>query len=253
MKLTNEIKTLILQHAQNAAPNEACGLLIEDARCRLHYQPCANIASEPETAFAIPPENWLIAEQFGQVVAIVHSHPNGLPHLSLADRQMQVSLALPFVLVANGEIRVIEAVSPLRGRVFDYGRFDCGSLVRDAFLLCGIELADGIRGDIDEDIATEALEAQLKRTELQPIMIAFEPTIHDLKPMDVMLFSIKGKPSHLGLYLGEGQMLHHPWQGLSRREELHQGWQNRLASIWRHPNLPSWALDAVKEDLLLEV
>ena len=36
------------------------------------------------------PEDWLRAEMQGEIVALVHSHPGGLPWLSEPDRRLQV-------------------------------------------------------------------------------------------------------------------------------------------------------------------
>lgn len=40
---------------------------------------CVNISGEPEVYFRMAPEDWLQAEMQGEIVALVHSHPGGLP------------------------------------------------------------------------------------------------------------------------------------------------------------------------------
>ncbi|WXN01877.1 hypothetical protein WHU36_26010 [Escherichia coli] len=42
----------------------------------------------------LSPEDWLRAEMQGEIVALVHSHPGGLPWLSEADRRLQMKSAL---------------------------------------------------------------------------------------------------------------------------------------------------------------
>lgn len=42
---------------------------------------CVNISGEPEAYFRMSPEDWLQAEMQGEIVALVHSHPGGLPWL----------------------------------------------------------------------------------------------------------------------------------------------------------------------------
>ena len=49
------------------------------------------------------PEDWLQAEMQGEIVALVHSHPGGLPWLSEADRRLQVQSDLPWWLVCRGQ------------------------------------------------------------------------------------------------------------------------------------------------------
>lgn len=48
------------------------------------------------------PEDWLRAEMQGEIVALVHSHPGGLPWLSETDRRLQVQSDLPWWLVCRG-------------------------------------------------------------------------------------------------------------------------------------------------------
>lgn len=66
------------------------------------YFPCVNISGEPEAYFRMSPEDWLQAEMQGEIVALVHSHPGGLPRLSEADRRLQVQSDLPWWLVCRG-------------------------------------------------------------------------------------------------------------------------------------------------------
>ncbi|STI65903.1 tail assembly protein [Escherichia coli] len=67
------------------------------------YLPCVNISAEPEAYFRIAPEDWLQAEMQGEIVALVHSHPGGLPWLSEADRRLQIKSALPGGWSAGGK------------------------------------------------------------------------------------------------------------------------------------------------------
>ena len=58
------------------------------------------------------PEDWLQAEMQGEIVALVHSHPGGLPWLSEADRRLPVSythlyLATHPVLIERDEFEAV--------------------------------------------------------------------------------------------------------------------------------------------------
>ncbi|WP_353885283.1 Mov34/MPN/PAD-1 family protein [Escherichia coli] len=55
--------------------------------------------------FSYRTEDWLRAEMQGEIVALVHSHPGGLPWLSEADRRLQIKSALPWWLVCRGDIQ----------------------------------------------------------------------------------------------------------------------------------------------------
>ncbi|HCB7437020.1 TPA: C40 family peptidase, partial [Escherichia coli] len=89
----------------------------------------------------------LRAEMQGEIVALVHSHPGGLPWLSEADRRLQVQSDLPWWLVCRGAIHKFRCVPHLTGRLFEHGVTDCYTLFRDAYHLAGIEMPDFHRED----------------------------------------------------------------------------------------------------------
>lgn len=111
------------------------------------YFPGVNISGEPEDYFRMAPEDWLQAEMQGEIVALVHSHPGGLPWLSEADRRLQVQSDLPWWLVCRGAIHKFRCVPHLTGRRFEHGVTDCYTLFRDAYHLAGIEMPNFHRGD----------------------------------------------------------------------------------------------------------
>ncbi|HHV0246285.1 TPA: C40 family peptidase, partial [Escherichia coli] len=84
-----ETESAILAHALRCAPAESCGFVVRAPEGE-RYFPCVNISGEPEDYFRMAPEDWLQAEMQGEIVALVHSHPGGLPWLSEADRRLQV-------------------------------------------------------------------------------------------------------------------------------------------------------------------
>ncbi|EIG6039429.1 phage tail protein, partial [Escherichia coli] len=141
-----QTESAILAHARRCAPAESCGFVISTPEGE-RYQPCVNISAEPEAYFRITPEDWLQAQMQGEIVALVHSHPGGLPWLSEADRRLQIKSALPWWLVCRGEIHRFRCVPHLTGRRFEHGVTDCYTLFRDAYHLAGITLPDFVRED----------------------------------------------------------------------------------------------------------
>lgn len=78
----------ILAHAQASRPQECCGLVIRTHQhCR--YIPCTNFAASPCQNFVISPEDFLHATTNGEILALVHSHPEGPSSLSEADKTTQ--------------------------------------------------------------------------------------------------------------------------------------------------------------------
>ncbi len=141
-----QTESAILAHARRCAPAESCGFVISTPEGE-RYIPCVNISAEPEAYFRIAPEDWLRAEMQGEIVALVHSHPGGLPWLSEVDRRLQIKSALPWWLVCRGEIHRFRCVPHLTGRRFAHGVTDCYTLFRDAYHLAGTEMPDFHRED----------------------------------------------------------------------------------------------------------
>ncbi|WP_247172408.1 C40 family peptidase, partial [Escherichia coli] len=83
-------ESAILAHARRCAPAESCGFVVRTPEGE-RYFPCVNISGEPEAYFRMSPEDWLQAEMQGEIVALVHSHPGGLPWLSEAVAYSRVS------------------------------------------------------------------------------------------------------------------------------------------------------------------
>ena len=67
---------------------------------------------------------------------------------------------------------------------------------------------------------------------------------------DVVLTAYGGHANHAALYLGGGEILHHAYNQLSRREVYNQWWQERTHSVWRHPEFEPAMMRAVENDLL---
>ena len=69
-----KFKEAAKQHALQKAPNESCGIVVNDV-----YYPCKNISDTPKDNFAIHPKDFLKARSHGKIQYIVHSHPSGTP------------------------------------------------------------------------------------------------------------------------------------------------------------------------------
>jgi proteasome lid subunit RPN8/RPN11 len=80
-----EIRHALAEHAQEEAPNEACGLLLlRDGRAE-RYERGRNAVSSPfRFELDIDPEVWF-AEDEGYELAVFHSHPASPPRPSRTD------------------------------------------------------------------------------------------------------------------------------------------------------------------------
>ncbi|STP46003.1 phage tail assembly protein [Escherichia coli] len=174
-------------------------------------------------------------------MALVHSHPGGLPWLSEADRRLQVQSDLPWWLVYRGAIHKFRCVPHLTGRRFEHGVTDCYTLFRDAYHLAGIEMPDFHRED---DWWRNGQNLYLDNLEATGL---YQVPLSAAQPGDVLLCCFGSSvPNHAAIYCGDGELLHHIPEQLSKRERYTDKWQRRTHSLWRHR---AWARICLYGDL----
>src|SRR5260364_421343 len=84
-------------HAAADYPRESCGLILK-ANGQEHYVPCRNLAAS-DAHFILHPEDYAAAGEAGEVVCIVHSHPNLPPLPSEDDRAVWEHTGPPGAIV----------------------------------------------------------------------------------------------------------------------------------------------------------
>ncbi|WP_408633981.1 C40 family peptidase [Neisseria animaloris] len=243
MNICFDVARQIERYARANERREVCGFVLESSGAQWFYL-CANTAADPEAYFSVSADDWLRAENHGDIAAVVHSHPENEPFLSPADRSSQVHTGLPWILYTGGRLKTFRCCPPLRGRVFEYGEYDCGALVRDAYMLAGIDLPDHVRTDLDGDAENQQL---IKHIEACGFVRVSDGS---LQAGDVFLTCTGGRPDHAALYLGNGEMLHHAYNQLSRREPYNAFWRDFTHSVWRHPQWEPEMIQAIENDLV---
>ena len=208
-----------LVHAKDQDPKEAVGLLL-NIRGKQKYYPCKNLAITNYQEFILNPEDYVKADNLGDIVAVVHSHPSTPPIPSQADRISCEHSKLPWHIVNPktgewGECQPEGYVPDLLGRPWVWGVTDCWSLVVDWYKQeKSIELKDYARTMTPQEFLENPLfEDYAWRTgfrELRPD----EPCIKG----DVLLMSIMHPTlNHVAIFLGD-MVLHHLADRLSCRE-----------------------------------
>lgn len=226
MKLGNRIINAILAHAEQEYPREACGLIVHNDN-RQRYISCRNLAQEPQDHFMMSPEDYAQAEDSGTLVAVVHSHPDATTLPSPLDQAQCDQSQLPWVIVSwpEGDVRTIlplAGVKPLLARPFVHGIWDCYAIVRDWYQLeRSIRLPDFARTDDwwsrgENLYMTHYAEA------------GFTPTGDAPQIGDVIIMQVRAnEPNHAGVYVGNGEMLHHMYGQLSQKVPYGGYWLDR--------------------------
>ncbi|HCX5784221.1 TPA: C40 family peptidase, partial [Escherichia coli] len=166
------------------------------------------------------------------------------PWLSEADRRLQVQSDLPWWLVCRGAIHKFLCVPHLTGRRFEHGVTDCYTLFRDAYHLAGIEMPDFHRGD---DWWRHGQNLYLDNMEATGF---YRVPLTEAQPGDVLLCCFGSSvPNHAAIYCGDGELLHHIPEQLSKRERYTDKWQRRTHSLWRHRAWHASAFTGICNDL----
>lgn len=234
------MKTQILNHAISCGEAECCGFAIDNKT----YLPCNNTSSTPTETFEIATEDWIDAEQKGEITAVVHSHPNGLPILSQADQFYQQQTGVDWWLVCDNKIHKFRYIKPLLGREFKHGETDCLTLVRDAYMLTGIDLPDYERQNDWWHKGQNLYLDLLPKNEFEQV--------NDVQEGDVILVCLGSTvPNHAAIYVGNQFILHHCPKRLSKRDLYSGFWRNYTHSIWRHKKWQSFAFTAILNNMAI--
>ena len=224
-----------LVHAKDQDPKEAVGLLL-NIKGKQKYYPCQNLAITSHQEFILNPEDYVKADNLGDIIAVVHSHPSTPPIPSQADRISCEHSKLPWHIVNPkteewGECKPEGYVPKLLGRPWVWGITDCWSLVRDWYKQeKNIELIDYERPINPGDFLKNPLfEQYAKDTGFREL-----DKNENLEKGDVLLMSIL-YPSlnHVAIFLGD-MVLHHLADRLSCREPYSAWLQKSTGKRYRY-------------------
>jgi proteasome lid subunit RPN8/RPN11 len=224
-----------LEHARADYPRESCGL-VYIRRGRAFYRACQNIATDPEVEFMIGADEYAEVDDLGDVVMVVHSHPNTTPAPSQSDDAAHSVSGLAWLIIAiqspTGEpaMSLIPPVRPLPllGRTFSHGIVDCYTLVRDYYKqVREITLLDFVRDDDwwskGDDLYSNNYEAAgfLARPDGEPPQIG-----------DVLLMNIaSGVLNHAAVFYADNVIIHHLHGRLSCTETYSSFYRDRTQRI----------------------
>lgn len=223
------------QHALTDMPREACGLVVI-IKGRERYWRAKNLAVGTDQ-FILDPEDYAEADEAGDIVAIVHSHPNLPCTPSQADMVSCEASGLPWHIVSAPHFQwhYMEPTgyqAPMVGREWSHGVLDCYSLIRDWYAQeRGLLLPDFARRDEwwlrGQDLYIEGFEVAGFR-QVDPA---------DMQPGDVILMRVASPvTNHGAVYLGDNRIIHHVQNRLSCRDVYSEFWIKRTTHVLRHEN-----------------
>ena len=230
-KLMNAIRL----HVAAEYPKEACGVIIQAGHNQT-FIPCRNIADNPEEMFTLSPEDRAAAGELGEIIMIVHSHPDVVQLVpSEMDRIQCDWSGIEWGIMSwpDGDFCTI---SPREdrdyvGRPWVLGYADCWSLIREYFQR---EFAL-VLGDysVPYEWWEEGKEHLYDDNWQQEGFVEVAP--REMRPGDIIMMSIQASvTNHAAVYLGDNIILHHMSGHLSSRTPYGKYYRDRTVRVVRH-------------------
>ena len=246
--MREQIKQNIKKHAFDEAPNECCGILLQNEEKKgLEIFKCKNSSANKAHHFLISPGDYLRASEKGKILAFYHSHDSEESSFSEHDKLQSEQHNVKFILYCTKknsfhEYKPEKYASPYVGRDFELGVNDCLTLAIDYYKKeCGIKIKnyyrdrnwfienpDSYQEHYKEEGFTQVLGGPLTKKDLP-----------EMKKHDGVMMKYLGKdfPTHGAVYLGDGLILHHLINCYSRIEPYNGVFLDRTVGIFRHESL----------------
>lgn len=217
MILSETVKAKFVEQAKAECPREACGLVIIKNGKQV-YCPAKNLAKGSDN-FILDPLDYEKADTAGEIVAVIHSHPNMSAKPSQADLVACEGSGLPWFIcgIPSEQWEYIEPsgyIAPLVGRQWSHGVLDCYAIIRDWYAQeKNISLLDFERSDEWWKMGGNLYLDNFEKAGFKRI------TLEELSCGDVILMTINSTvPNHGAIYLGDNMILHHVHGRLSTRD-----------------------------------
>lgn len=223
------------EHAKAESPKEACALVVQNGR-KQELVLCNNTHEQPEEHFRISAKAWSAAEDKGDIVAVLHSHPGdgARPVASPLDIQQCNNSGVLWGIYApdcDGYAEISPEQPSLIGRPFILGSDDCYGLVMAWHEKQGVTLKD-FRVDYPwwergENLYMDNWQsAGFIESELRPGCMVIMQVSADV-------------PNHAGIIVEDDQLLHHLYGHPSVLVPYKAGYfRDRTVICLRHKDLP---------------
>ena len=242
--IQKEAKAAAIAHAQAEMAKdqrESCGLVI-DVEGTHTYFPCRNIAVDEEgrlikDAFVIHHGDYADACDEGDLIAVVHSHVGKPAEPSTPDLVAMSQDTLPWLIVSvpNGVAKLHQPPAvpvPLLNREYSFGSADCYSILRDYYKIeYGLDLPDFQRSADYDFRGEDKFVMHMEEAGF------YEVPQEELRKDDAVLMLCGASNvsiNHVGIYLGDGLILHHCVDRLSKIDNYSIYWRRNTVKIARH-------------------
>lgn len=225
------------EYAIEQQPKEACALVVQVGR-KQEMVLCENMHASPTEHFQISAEDWADAEDKGDIVAVLHSHPGEGARAIASPHDIAVcnKTGITWGIYApdSDEYAEIEPEQrSLVGRPFVLGSDDCWGLIMDWHKAQGVELSDWrVSYPWWEDQYPDNL--YFDNWEKEGFVESEE------KPGCMVIMQVSAnKWNHAGIVTEDGQLLHHLYGHPSAVVPYKRGYfRDRTMICLRHKDLP---------------
>ena len=204
------------QHAEDEFPKESVGIVVDNK-----YIPIENYHPTPETDWHVADKSFSKYYIEDKIQCLIHSH-NDDRHASKMDQEKQREFDIPFGIVNVRDKKALHIffwgdpypTTPLYGRDFHFGVYDCLTFVRDYYQQeLGVALPNPVR---EWDFWSKGVEM------FEQYVCEFDKIeVTDLQKNDLILYKCNGRMyDHLGVYLGDERVGHHFADCISAEYEM---------------------------------
>ena len=223
----------IENHFSEWYPREGCGVLAK-IKGEVKWFPCENVA-ENEDDFVINSEQYIDICLRGDILAIIHSHPDASCEPSKSDIDYCNTLGIRYYIFSypKMELYTLEPEhkeKELYGRIYKFGVNDCFEAMRDYLSSKNISippraLFEDDWWNKDLNYFTDEIIKTYNYTKVEGQM----------KENDVIIFTIQSDiPNHCGVYTGNDLFFHHAENRLSCQENLYPFWKKYITGVYRY-------------------
>lgn len=230
-KLMNAIR----RHVATEYPKEACGVVVQTRHSQI-FIPCRNVAERPADTFTLSPDDYQAALAQGEIIMIVHSHPDVVSLVPSEMDRIQCDWSgteWGIMSWPDGDFCTLtpRVERDYVGRQWVLGYADCWTLIREYYRReFGLSLGDY---SVPYEWWENGGERLYDDNWQHEGFVEVEP--RDMQPGDIIMMSIQaGVTNHAAVFLGDNIILHHMSGHLSTRTPYGRYYRDRTVRVVRY-------------------